>query len=60
MKDFFDKNQNRKERMNFVEFWAEYVRKHSDKEWSKQQKIIIDSQLKTKVKLEDYLQMIKK
>ena len=31
--------------MNFVEYWAEYVRTHSDKEWSKQQKVLTDSQM---------------
>jgi len=34
---------NKEERTNFVEFWAEYIRTHSDKEWSKQQKFLIDS-----------------
>ncbi|GEM_PF-1435305 len=36
---------NTEERMHFVEYWAEYVRTHEDKDWSKQQKILIDSQL---------------
>ncbi len=34
---------NREERMNFVEFWAEFVRTHSDKEWSRQQNNLINS-----------------
>lgn len=46
MKIWFDKAKNRKERMKFVELWAEYVRTHSDAEWSRQQKIVVDSQLK--------------
>ena len=37
------KAQNQKERLQFIEFWAEYVRTHSDKEWSKQQNFLIDS-----------------
>ncbi len=37
---------NREDRMNFVEYWAEYVRTHPDKEWSRQQKVLIDSQIK--------------
>lgn len=37
---------NKEDRMNFVEFWAEYVRTHSDKEWSRQQNKLINSQLK--------------
>ena len=36
---------NREERMNFVNYWAEYVKTHSDEDWSKQQKKLIDSQL---------------
>jgi len=43
---WFDKAKNKKERMKFVELWAEYVRTHSDEEWSRQQKIVVDSQLK--------------
>lgn len=43
--NFTRKNQN--ERMQFVEKWAEYVKTHSDKDWSKQQNIIINSNLKS-------------
>jgi len=35
---------NREDRLNFIKFWAEYIKNHSDKEWSEQQKILIDSQ----------------
>lgn len=41
--DFLERN--RKERMKFVDFWANYVRTHPDREWSSQQKVIIDSQI---------------
>ena len=34
---------NKEERMNFVEYWANYVKTHSDKEWSRQQNILINS-----------------
>jgi len=44
MTEWFDKEKNRKERLEFVKFWAEYVKTHSDKEWSEQQKVLIDSQ----------------
>jgi len=44
-----DKKKNLKERMNFIKFWAEYVKTHTDKEWSKQQNVIIDSQI-TRIK----------
>ncbi|MBU0757482.1 MAG: hypothetical protein KKF44_05425 [Nanoarchaeota archaeon] len=33
-------------RMENVEKWAMYVREHDDKDWSKQQKVLIDSQIK--------------
>ena len=35
--------------MRFVDIWAEYVRTHSDKEWSRQQNIVINSSLKSAV-----------
>ena len=35
-----------KERLYFVEKWAHYVREHSDEDWSRQQKVLIDSQIK--------------
>ena len=38
-----DKKRNRAERLQFVKLWAEYVRTHTDKEWSKQQNILINS-----------------
>ena len=36
---------NKEDRMNFIKFWADYVKKHKDEEWSKQQKILIDGQI---------------
>jgi hypothetical protein len=39
--------ENEKERRSFVHKWAEYVRTHSDKKWSSQQNIIINSSLKS-------------
>jgi len=39
--------ENTKERISFVRKWAEYVRNHSDKEWSRQQNLIINSALKS-------------
>ena len=36
-----------RERMLFVDYWAEYVRTHSDKDWSRQQNMLINSQLKS-------------
>ena len=40
-------SKNQKERMRFVDKWAEYVKTHNDKDWSHQQNIIINSALKT-------------
>jgi hypothetical protein len=38
---------NKKERLNFIKYWADYVRTHPDKVWSRQQNILINSQLKS-------------
>jgi len=38
------KKQNFMERLSHVKFWAEYVKSHDDKLWSKAQKILIDAQ----------------
>jgi len=37
--------ENEQERKRFVLQWAEYVRTHSDKVWSRQQNVIINSSL---------------
>lgn len=37
---------NKEDRLNFIDFWAEYVRTHSDEEWSKQQNFLINSQIR--------------
>lgn len=39
------KAQNARERLNFIDFWAEYVKTHSDEDWSQQQNMLIDSQI---------------
>ncbi len=36
-----------KERLKFVRFWANYVKTHSNKVWSKQQNLLINSVMKT-------------
>lgn len=41
-----EKEINRKERLEFVKYWANYVKTHPDKEWSRQQNIIINSQIR--------------
>lgn len=45
MKSLKPGKNNKEDRMNFVRYWAEYVRTHNDKDWSKQQKVLIDSQI---------------
>jgi len=60
MEDY--KEQDRKQREDFVRFWANYVKTHSDKDWSKQQNILINSVLKSATQLprEKYLELKKK
>ena len=36
---------NKEDRINFIKFWANYIRTHPDKVWSKAQNIVIDSQI---------------
>lgn len=40
------KKQNAKERLEFIDLWVKYVKSHSDKEWSEQQNMIINTQIK--------------
>lgn len=46
--------------MWFIDYWAEYVKTHSDRDWSRQQNIIINSCLKTaNMTKEQFLEMKK-
>ena len=47
MKKLKPGKDNKEERMNFVEYWAEYVRENADELWSKEQNIVINSQFKS-------------
>jgi hypothetical protein len=38
------RKRNREERLKFVRWYAEWVKTHSNKEWSQQQKELIDGQ----------------
>jgi hypothetical protein len=50
--------ENQKERFRFIDQWAEYVRTHSDQDWSAQQNVIINSCLRTaSMTKEQYLAM---
>ena len=58
MKNLNPGKNNKEERLNFVTYWAEYVKTHPDEEWSKQQKKLIDGQFKNKsMTKEVYLKM---
>lgn len=35
-------SKNQEQRMKFIDYWAEYVRTHDDKEWSSLQNVIIN------------------
>ncbi len=39
--------RNNRERLEFVDLWSEYVKTHSDREWSRQQNVIINSGLRS-------------
>ncbi|MGE0793658.1 MAG: hypothetical protein AB7V77_05770 [Candidatus Woesearchaeota archaeon] len=45
-------------RLEFVKFWARFVSTHNDKEWSKQQNVLLNS-INTKISLKDYLKLKK-
>jgi len=36
---------NEEERLNFIKYWAEYIKTHPDEEWSEQQNEVIDAQI---------------
>lgn len=61
MKKLRSSGNNKRERLNFVKYWAEYVRNHSDKIWSKQQNVLINSQIQnakhSKLTPKEYLKM---
>ncbi len=52
------KEENQKERLDFIDKWSKYVLEHDDKDWSKQQNKIINSCLRSsKITKEEYLKM---
>lgn len=52
------KDENEKERMRFIDFWSEYVMTHEDKDWSRQQNVIINSCLRSsRMSKEEYMKM---
>jgi hypothetical protein len=50
--------QNRKERLAFIDLWSAYVAGHNDRDWSRQQNIIINSCLESAhISVAEYLKM---
>ncbi len=47
-----EKEKNFKERLKFISYWVKFIKEHPDEEWSRQQNIIINSQLKQERKIE--------
>jgi len=37
-----DKRRNFEERLKFIDMWVDYIKSHSDEEWSSQQKTLIN------------------
>ncbi len=53
-------DENFEQRLEFVRYWAKYVKKTDPKIWSKQQKELIDSVLSTANQEKDLYLKIKK
>lgn len=55
------KRRNDGDRMWFVKYWAEYVRTHPDRVWSRQQNVLINSMMQNARQLKmtpgEYLEM---
>jgi hypothetical protein len=50
--------ENQKERLKFVDMWSRYALGHSDREWSRQQNVIINSCIRgAKMTKKEYLGM---
>ena len=41
-----DKEKNFQERLKFIDWWVEYMKKHSDGQWSSEQNKVINPQIK--------------
>ena len=39
-----DKIRNFQDRINFIKYWVNFIKAHSDEEWSKGQAVLIDGQ----------------
>ncbi len=47
MKKLKPAQNNQEARMNFVDYWADFVRTNPDEEWGKQQNALINSMLQS-------------
>jgi len=61
MKKLKPGKNNKEDRMNFVEYWANYIKNNPDEVWSRQQNVLINSQIQNarhfKLSKEDYLKI---
>ncbi|MBU0959014.1 MAG: hypothetical protein KKB31_03655 [Nanoarchaeota archaeon] len=39
------KSRNAKERLDFIDWWVNYMKNNKDKKWSEEQNVIVDSQI---------------
>lgn len=46
MRKLIPQKDRKKDRMEFVKYWAEYCRTHPDEDWSEQQAMLINSQIR--------------
>ncbi len=55
------KEKDQKQRNDFIDFWVDYIKTHSDKEWSQQQNVLTNSVLKSATQLsrEEYIRFKK-
>jgi hypothetical protein len=52
-------DENNAERLKFVDLWSRYVLEHDDKEWSRQQNVIINSCLKNSSMTKEQFMILK-
>ncbi len=44
-------DSNQQQRNEFIDLWADYIKTHPDREWSRQQNVLINSVLKSTTQL---------
>jgi len=53
-----ERELNFKQRLDFVRFWANYVRTHPNSEWSRQQAVLLDGIGKNQPDREAYMKVL--